>query len=185
MPLVGFCDIESTGVRVESDRICEFALVTQDLDTSAVRFKYERKIDPTVNIPAKLTLIHGIGNADVLGCPTFKQVALLLGNLFERLDYVIGHNFEDFDAQMLLHEFIRAGVVLKRFPVIIDTMKLGRGATADGKYPTLNELCWALDIPYDKALAHRALYDVEVNAQAWRRGIEIGVFNKPQHREIN
>ena len=177
--LIGFADVESTGVKVETDRICEIALIVQELDTGAERFRYERKINPTVNIPGKTTAIHGIGNADVIGCPTFLSLAPLLAAMLGKLDFIVGHNFRDFDDKIILHEFARAGVPLLKSPIVIDTMLDGRWATPDGKMPTLGELCWSLDIPYDKSLAHRAMYDVEMNTAAWRRGIQIGAFNNP------
>jgi hypothetical protein len=65
------------------------------------------------------------------------------------------------------------------FPEVFDTMLHGRGATDDGKIPTLGELCYALDVPYDKAQAHAALYDVRVNLQAFLRGWKLGHFQVP------
>jgi DNA polymerase-3 subunit epsilon len=156
------------------------AVILQDLDTGAERFRFVRRLNPLMHITAKATAVHGMTDADVMGCPTFAQVAPLLVTLFEKVDFLVGHNLEGFDNVMLLYEFQRVGITtLARLPTVIDTMLLGRSTTPDGKVPTLGELCWALDVPYDPAQAHAALYDVSCTLQAFRNGVKLGVFELP------
>ncbi len=58
-------------------------------------------------------------------------------------------------------------------------MKNGRWATANGKNPKLGELCWALQVDYDPALAHAAEYDVQKTAECLWRGVDAGLYKLP------
>jgi DNA polymerase-3 subunit epsilon len=173
MLVAGF-DLETTGVDVAVDRICEIALILQDWDTGAERLRYVRRINPLMKIAAKAMRVHGISDADVMGCPTFDMVAPLVVKMLEKVDLLIGHNIRGFDAPMLIHEFNRCGVpALKRSPIIIDTIDC-RGATPDGKMPSLSELCWSLDVDYDPSKAHAADYDVDRTLASCRKAVALG-----------
>lgn len=177
---IGVFDTETTGVKVDSDRICEIALIMFDLDSGKTVLRYSRRIQPQMKIPAKVTAIHGIADADVMTAPTFHQVAQGIKMLFEKADVIVGHNIVSFDCPLIVAEFARVGITkLDRWPMIVDTMLEGRWATADGKVPTLGELCWALDVPYDPALAHGALYDVSCNLECFLEGLRLGLFQLP------
>jgi DNA polymerase-3 subunit epsilon len=146
--------------------------------------RFERRINPGVHIPANVIEVHGISDADVLGAPSFRSIAGGMVSLLSRVDLIVAHNGEAFDGPLLAHEIARAGVLLPgRLPPIFDTMLVGRGCTSDGKVPTLGELCFALDVDYDPAQAHAALYDVEVMLAAFRRGWQLGVFALPAMAE--
>lgn len=180
MTLIAGLDLESTGPNPETDRIVEIAIVVMELETGEVRMRFERRINPGIHIPAAVVEVHGITDADVLKAPGFKDVATGLSALLARLDLLVWHNGDGFDGPLLVHEFVRHGLpVPERFPPSLDTMLQGRGCTADGKVPTLGELCFALDVDYDPAQAHAALYDVEVLLAAFRRGWQLGVFEVP------
>mgnify|MGYP001133969955 CR=1 FL=1 len=182
--LVGCLDFESTGLDVENDRIVEAALVVMDLESGAERLAFEKRINPGVHIPAKAVEVHGITDADVVQAPAFASIAQGFAKLLGSVHLIVGHNIARFDAPLLAHELVRAGVSVPAFPPVFDTMLEGRFATDDGKVPTLGELCFALDTPYDPEQAHAALYDVRVNLQAFRRGWQIGAFKVPVIDEI-
>jgi len=182
LTLIGGLDLETTGVKTDTDRIVEVALIVQDLDTGAEKLRYVRRINPEMHISAKALAVHGITDADVLGCPTFKLVAPLLVKVLEKVDLIVGHNVDGFDMVMLIHEFLRAGITKVDLPPSFDTMLALRGATADGKFPTLGELAWALDVPYNPEQAHGAGYDVEVTLAAFRNGLKFGQFKRPAMR---
>jgi len=180
MPLIAGIDLESSGNDPATDRIVEVAVVAQELETGAERICYARRFNPECHIPAKVVAVHGITDADVMGAPLFKTAAPLLGNMLQKVNVLIAHNGIEFDAPMIMHEFLRAGVIVTPFPAVFDTMKDGRWATPDGKYPTLGELCWSLDVPYDPALAHGALYDVRVMLACYRRAVALGLWQLPE-----
>ncbi len=102
-----FFDIESTGLKIATDRIVELSAVKvfpngdQEIKT--------RRINPTIPISPEAQAIHGISNEDVAGCPTFKEVAKSLANWMSGCDFA-GYNSLKFDIPMLAEEFIRAGV---------------------------------------------------------------------------
>ena len=105
-PIIIF-DIEATGVDVAKDRIVEISIIKrfpngdEDIKT--------RRINPGIPIPAEVTAIHGITNADVADCPTFKEVAKSLATFIEGCD-IVGYNSIRFDVPILVEEFLRAGV---------------------------------------------------------------------------
>jgi DNA polymerase-3 subunit epsilon len=53
--------------------------------------------------------VHGIYDADVRDCPTFREKAEELKNIFEGCD-LAGFNSNRFDIPLLAEEFIRSGV---------------------------------------------------------------------------
>lgn len=179
MPILTGYDLESTGADTEKDRIVELAVIGQDFDSGKEIIRYVRRFNPGIHIPTKVVAVHGIADADVMGAPEFKTAAPLMAKLLDKTDLLIAHNGDEFDNRMFCHEFIRAGVTLNKFPASFDTMKEGRWATPDGKYPTLGELCWSLDVPYDAAQAHAALYDVSVMLQCYRRAVSLGLWKLP------
>ena len=172
-------DLETTGLDVTKERIIEIAFILYDLDAGREIARYRRMVNPQKPIPKKITAITGYGDADVMGAPTFKEIAPLVSKMLSRADYIMGHNIRGYDVPLLLHNMIHVGVEVTGFPEIIDTTD-ARWASADGKIPNLQELCYALDTDYDKALAHTAIYDVSVNLKAYLRGLEIGAFTLPR-----
>jgi DNA polymerase-3 subunit epsilon len=60
-------------------------------------------------IPAQATAIHGISDADVVGCPAFKQIAKEIAKEIEGCD-LAGYNSNRFDIPLLAEEFLRAEV---------------------------------------------------------------------------
>ncbi|TVQ07815.1 MAG: 3'-5' exonuclease [Bacteroidetes bacterium] len=104
---IAFFDIESTGTNVVKDRIVEICIYKLMPDgTSETRL---RRINPGIPIPAEVTAIHGISDADIANEPTFKQVAKSLFDLLKDCD-LAGYNSNKFDVPILIEEFLRCDV---------------------------------------------------------------------------
>ena len=79
-PLVIF-DVETTGTDLSKDRIVEIAMIkvhpdgTLEKKPEARGEAHRLLINPGMPIPLETSLIHGIYDADVEDCPTFKQFA--------------------------------------------------------------------------------------------------------------
>lgn len=105
-PLVTF-DLETTGVVVGLDRIVELGVLKVLPDgTQSVKVW---RINPEMSIPAAASRVHGIYDADVADCPTFKDVAADIKQYLTNVD-LAGYNSNRFDVPMLVDEFLRAGV---------------------------------------------------------------------------
>lgn len=105
-PLVCF-DLETTGLDVVADRIVEIACVK--LHADGRREVRTRRVNPQRPISPQASAVHGITDADVLGEPTFEQLARGLHAFLEGCD-LTGFNVEHFDLPMLTQEFQRAGL---------------------------------------------------------------------------
>jgi DNA polymerase-3 subunit epsilon len=105
-PIV-FLDLETTGIEVSTDRIVELCLIR--LEPNGNRQSLNIRINPERHIPEEASAIHGIYDKDVANCPTFREKAQELKNIFEGCD-LAGFNSNRFDIPLLAEEFIRAGV---------------------------------------------------------------------------
>ena len=107
-PIV-FFDLETTGINIARDRIveiCYLKVFPNGNETSRTI-----RINPEMHIPKEATDVHGISDADVADCPTFKMVAKEVARDFEGCD-IAGFNSNRFDVPMLAEEFLRADVSL-------------------------------------------------------------------------
>lgn len=102
-----FFDLETTGVDVSKDRIVEICYIKVWPNGNEV--SRTMRINPGVHIPEQASAVHGIYDADVAGCPTFKEVAKDIANDFQGCD-IAGFNSNRFDLPMLAEEFLRAQV---------------------------------------------------------------------------
>ncbi len=105
-PIV-FFDLETTGVDVATDRIVELSFVK--LEPNGNRQSVNIRINPERHIPEEASAVHGIYDADVKDCPTFRDKAEELKKVFEGCD-LAGFNSNRFDIPLLAEEFIRSGV---------------------------------------------------------------------------
>jgi DNA polymerase-3 subunit epsilon len=103
-PLV-FLDLETTGIKVATDRIVEICLLKINPDNSS-KLKTHR-INPEMAIPPEVIAIHGITDEDVKDCPTFKQLAHEFIQFLDNCD-LAGFNSNHFDIPLLVEEFLRA-----------------------------------------------------------------------------
>ena len=102
---IAFFDLETTGIKVATDRIVEISILRLQIDGSSQTLT--KRINPEMPIPPEVTAIHGITDDDVKDCPTFKQVAHELAQFLENCD-LAGYNSNHFDIPLLVEEFLRA-----------------------------------------------------------------------------
>lgn len=102
-----FFDLETTGVNISNDRIVEISILKVFPDG-----KEDSKtwiVNPEMPIPAEVTAIHGISDADVVGKPTFKELSKEIYNMIKDSD-LGGFNSNRFDIPLLAEEMLRAEV---------------------------------------------------------------------------
>jgi len=104
---LAFFDLETTGIKVATDRIVEICIIRINPDNST-KIKTSR-INPGILIPFEATAIHGITNEDVKDAPSFSQIAHELAQFLDGCD-LAGYNSNHFDIPLLMEEFLRAGV---------------------------------------------------------------------------
>jgi len=171
--LIAGWDTETTGLQPGDHRFVEVAILTYELESERLVDTYVTKIDPQRSIPADVQRVHGIGPNDIVGCPTWSEVAEEVRRRLEDAAFTVAHNGEGFDVPFMNYELGRLRLPALTKPVL-DTMLRGRFATPNGAVPNLGVFCAALGIDYDPAQAHRAEYDVDVmmraffNARRWR-----------------
>lgn len=105
-PLI-FFDLETTGTNVTHDRIVELSFIKVMPDGTVI--EKTRRLNPEMPIPPESTAIHHITDDDVRDCPTFRQIAHSLEEIFADTD-VAGYNSNKFDVPVLIEEFSRAGI---------------------------------------------------------------------------
>lgn len=169
-------DIETTGLIIGEDRIVEFYGSHWDSDSETFIKELHLRINPERSMRAEAQRVHGITLADVMGCPTWADVAEKISTFLNEANIVVAHNGASFDKPFLDFELHRASV-----PIIAaslaDTMIDGKWATPNGKSPSLQELCFACDVSYDATLAHAARYDVERMMECFFLGRKWGFYN--------
>ena len=105
-PIV-FFDLETTGTNINTDRIVEICYLK--VYPNGNEEAKTLRINPEMHIPEASSAVHGIYDADVADCPTFKEVAKNIARDIEGCD-LAGFNSNRFDIPVLAEEFLRAGV---------------------------------------------------------------------------
>ncbi|HBZ34539.1 MAG TPA: DNA polymerase III subunit epsilon [Bacteroidales bacterium] len=105
-PIV-FFDLETTGLNITTDRIVELSYIIVYPDGTEER--NTQRFNPTIPIPPSTTAVHHITDDDVRDCPTFKEKAEQIAQVFTDC-YIAGYNSDHFDLPLLAEEFIRAGI---------------------------------------------------------------------------
>jgi DNA polymerase-3 subunit epsilon len=176
--IIAGSDTETTGLAPGDHRFVEVYVGLWDTESRSKFDEFSARIDPQRNIPADASRIHGIFAADLAGQPHWEAVAPPFRRMLEKADVHVGHNWDGFDLPFINYELKRVGMPALTKPTM-DTMLIGRGATAMGTVPTLGALCWAFDVPYDPEKAHGAAYDVEVMMACVFKGLDWGRFQLP------
>jgi DNA polymerase-3 subunit epsilon len=102
---MAFIDLETTGIKVATDRIVEMCILRVNPDgTTKIR---TLRINPEIPIPSEVTAIHGIRDEDVKDAPKFREVAHELAQFLDHCD-IAGFNSNHFDIPLLVEEFLRA-----------------------------------------------------------------------------
>lgn len=107
-PLIIF-DLETTGLNMTKDRIMQISMIK--VMPSGEETELTELINPQKIIPADIEELTGITNADVVGKPTFKDLANKLLDFIADSD-LAGFNSNRFDVAVLVDEFLRAGLEL-------------------------------------------------------------------------
>ena len=102
-----FFDLETTGINISKDRIVEISILKVFPDGKEVAKTWV--VNPEMPIPAEVTAIHGISDADVADKPTFKELSKEIYNLIKDSD-LGGFNSNRFDIPLLAEELLRAEV---------------------------------------------------------------------------
>lgn len=179
--ITGGLDIESTGFLTPDHRIVEIYI---GLYRNGAKFwEYDQRIDPQRSMPAEAQRVHGISSTDLIGKPTWDIIGPKVYKILSKCDDYVWHNGDDFDGPFIDMELKRIGLPGIPERKALDTMQQGVWATHDGKKPRLEELCFALGIPYEQSLAHAASYDVDVMMQCAIKGTALGFFEVSQPLE--
>ena len=154
-------DIETTGFSYKhGHRIVEIGVVELSPE-GAVQDSWETLINPQRHIAA--TEIHGISASDVLGAPTFAQVADKLAYSLEDRIFV-AHN-AGFDRTFIQSELLACRACSEEALPAIDTAVLARRYLGLPKVK-LGDCCAHLGIHNE--LAHSALADAMATAQLFQ-----------------
>lgn len=104
---LAFFDLETTGINTATDRIVEISVLKAMPDgTSQI---LTQRINPEMKIPAEVSKIHGIFDADVVDMPAFREFAPQLNDFMRNCDFA-GYNSNHFDLPLLVEEFLRVDV---------------------------------------------------------------------------
>jgi DNA polymerase-3 subunit epsilon len=96
-----YVDLETTGLNVQFDRICQIGIVLHD------GTEWSTLINPLQSIAKDSTKIHGITDEMVENAPTIQDISDRLIHSLEEADVFIAYNFS-FDFQFLQAELYRA-----------------------------------------------------------------------------
>jgi DNA polymerase-3 subunit epsilon len=172
-------DTETTGLSQEKGaKIIEIALLTYDLERRALIDTWIQRFDPQQPIEPSAQAVHGICYEDLVGCPTWEDMAPEISRRLSEADLLVAHNM-GFDGPFIGGELLRVG---EKVPDVFSfcTMEHARWACPDGKLPRLGELAFSLGVPYDVSKAHGAEYDVQVTVECFFRGLERGFYELPK-----
>jgi len=103
-------DLESTGLKVETDRVVEIGIVK--LTPDGDREQFQRRFDPGVDIPEASSKIHGIRTDDVRGLFGEATLGRVGGEILEFIGTadLAGFNCASFDLPLWLNECARHGL---------------------------------------------------------------------------
>jgi len=152
-------DLETTGLDEKNDRITEIGAV--QFRAGEATGSFSTFVNPGKPIPAEVTALTGITDADVAGAPPFADIAQRLLDFVGELP-VCGHQV-DFDAGFLRQELARAGM-RKPANALLDTALLSRLTLPELSGFSLGQIASHLGIRLDRA--HRALDDARATGMA-------------------
>lgn len=150
-------DTETTGVR-KSDTVCEISL--QIVEDGAVVDSYHTLINPQQHIPAEVTGIHGISDADVVNAPVIADVAASILAILCMGVPLVAHGLA-FDVRMLR----RCEQIAAEWPSDIPTLctmdfaRYRNPATKDLASYKLTDLVTMFGIYREHKSMHRAVAD--------------------------
>ncbi|TDO86065.1 exonuclease domain-containing protein [Enemella evansiae] len=172
-------DVETTGLVPERhDRIVEFA-VTYVSHEGQIQDRWSTLIDPGRDVGP--TRIHGITASDVVGAPTFAELApYVMRSIAGRV--LVAHN-ASFDLRFLAAELGRVGISLSQLPIAgVCTMRWAPSfVTSPGR--GLSDCCSAIGIPNQRA--HSAGGDAVATAGLLSYYLDRCEFEPPWRPELS
>ena len=154
------------------DRIIEIAAVK--LKGNVIVDEFHSLISPRRNLPLSAIQVNGITDEMVQDAPFADQV---LPQVIEFIGgcALVGHNVK-FDLGFLCHELSLAGRKLREETPAIDTLKMAKGLIPYLSSYRLEYLAKALGVTIQGT--HRALFDVKLTCEAFKRMLEIACDNQ-------
>lgn len=104
---IAIIDIETTGLNKQNDRIVDICIIK--IFPDGTKETFQEILNPEIPIPQEATKVHGITDSDVVGKPTFKEIAPRVINFIDGCDWC-GFNLINFDLGLIESEFNRVGV---------------------------------------------------------------------------
>jgi DNA polymerase-3 subunit epsilon len=161
-------DFETTGLTPDTDRIIEIGIACFSAG-ELTKLKHWL-VNPTIPIPEQARAVHGIGDPDVAGAPTFDQVAVELVEVLKG-HVPVAYNAA-FDRAFLHAELTRAGLDI-RGPELapacaadvewLDPLVWTRELYRDDSSRKLTDIAARLGITLERA--HRAASDAETTGR--------------------
>ena len=170
-------DTETTGLKHEKGhRIIEINMQVFRWPDRKKLVNWTQRINPEGKTMEKAAqAVHGIGPADLIGKPVFKDVAPRIELILQRSAAVVIHNAA-FDLGFLAAEFAALEMDLPNVGVF-DTMTEGMFASYDDKMPSLEELCWVMGVEYDRTKSHAADYDVDGMMDCFFKAVDRDLYD--------
>lgn len=157
-------DTETTGLDPREDRVIEFGGIelVNRFPTGRTFHHYINPQGRSINPEAQA--VHGIGAADLVGKPTFDEIA---GELVAFLDgaRLVAHN-AGFDIGFLNAEFARLNLPPVDPAMVVDTLAIARRKHPMGPN-SLDALCRRYGIDNGHRTLHGALLDSELLAEVY------------------
>ena len=165
------CDVETTGLSPQFNRITEIALIK--IQDGEITDKFSTLINPKQHIPREITHLTGITNEDVINKPAFEDIAQDIINFFkndvEQNTIFVGHNV-GFDYKFVYESFRRISEPIDFYFKTLCTCKLARRLSPKLKSKSLGNVASHLDIPIGRA--HRAFDDTLATAKIFLHYID-------------
>ncbi|GAC1548925.1 MAG: hypothetical protein NVS2B7_24990 [Herpetosiphon sp.] len=160
-------DVETSGTHVGSAELLEVA-ASSTLGGNPYGSPFHSMVRPEHPIPPAAEAVHGIRWQDVCDAPPPATVLPAL------LHYIgdatlVGHNIEQFDLPLLRRIAREHGLAVPDH-LLLDTCSLARRLLPDASHK-LADLAHRFNIPVGQT--HRALDDVRLNAQVFKRLLDL------------
>ncbi len=153
-------DIETTGVSHVSDRIVELGAVRWRRGEPSIEL--QDLVNPEIPVKPGAYRIHGLGDEELRGAPSFREIAKEWRDFLEGA-VIVAHRGFVFDLPFLNAEFLRAGLEPITSPVI-DTAVMA-GWMLPFPERGLGKMAEKLGVAGGKR--HRALADAKLLLRVW------------------
>ncbi len=149
-------DVETTGFDAEQDRIIEIAIIR--FEGGQVVDTYGQLVQPHMTVPDEVIAITGIKNEDLIGQPSFEQVAHEIHTRLQGVG-IVAYNLS-FDRGFVSKELERCGLSWPADAPTLDPLIFARQFFKNSPRKNLGTISKLLGIPLEEA--HRATHDATV-----------------------